>query len=376
MSNNCTNLCIRTVNGVNIAVDIHSPNKILFEKDFAQKHNLNPDNTDMKTIFKVIKGDTQMIPLSLTWELTNRCNLQCEFCYIHNHVKSCDIAFETAKPYLESLISKGLLHVVLTGGECTLNKDFIKIYTFLKSRGVLVTVYTNAAYLSDSVLNVFKRCMPRKVEISIYDRMCKDDRPYKNALRLKELGIDVTIKSTVTILTYQYFSELEKWCNDNGFDFKFDTDINDAYDAEKTSVYQLPHNMKHKFDQTKYHSTPLTERKPLRCFDCGSGSSHIHINSKFELGLCIQADKRFELLGTDMDTAYAELVDFVLCIKGKSFENCTNCFAKAICKMCYAKAIKQYDSDGNLHLIADREFCKATQKKFMELYPNEKAPSV
>lgn len=377
MSNTSSNLCPRTINGTNIIVDIYSANKILFEKEFAKKHNLTSESsTDLKAIYEALIGDSDMIPLSLTWELTSRCNLQCEFCYIHNHVKAYDISFETAKPYLEALINKGLLHVTLTGGECTLNKDFLKIYTFFKSHGVFVTVFTNAAYLSKNVFNVFGRFMPNNVEISIYERLCKDDRAFKNALTLKEMGIDVTIKSTVTILTYKYFSELEKWCIDNGFNFKFDTDINDAYDDEKTSVYQLPHTMKRKFDQTKYQNLDLTNRSPIRCFDCGPGSSHIHINSKFELGLCIQAEQRFPLIGTDMDTAYAELVDFVSRIKGQSFENCSNCFAKSICKMCYARAVKRFDSEGKLHLVASPDFCKATQKRFKDLYPNEKAPSV
>src|SRR5574344_2871045 len=110
MSNTSSNLCTRTINGTNIIVDIYSSNKILFEKEFAQKHNLTSENsTDLKAIYEALIGDSDMIPLSLTWELTNRCNLQCEFCYIHNHVKAYDISFETAKPYLEALIDKGLL---------------------------------------------------------------------------------------------------------------------------------------------------------------------------------------------------------------------------------------------------------------------------
>ena len=79
------------------------------------------------------RGTIEHIPVSGTFELTPRCNLNCKMCYIHMSEKEqCAAGKElTTKQWIdigEQAVSQGMVYLLLTGGEPLIRPDFSEIY--------------------------------------------------------------------------------------------------------------------------------------------------------------------------------------------------------------------------------------------------------
>ena len=92
-------------------------------------------------------------PVSFSLELTARCNNNCRHCYINLPVgdkaaKEEELSFEEIKGIADEAISLGAIWCLLTGGEPLLREDFFDIYLYLKRKGLLVQVFTNAVLIT------------------------------------------------------------------------------------------------------------------------------------------------------------------------------------------------------------------------------------
>ena len=64
--------------------------------------------------------------------LNYSCNQNCIHCCNPKDMNSYSINFEQAKKIIDEASDLGAFDVTLTGGECTINKDFIKIAKYIK----------------------------------------------------------------------------------------------------------------------------------------------------------------------------------------------------------------------------------------------------
>lgn len=108
-------------------------------------------------------------PLVATFELTPRCNLNCIHCYLGNHrVVDNELTFGQIINILDQLAEAGVLHLALTGGECTIRKDFPDIYKYAKKKGFLVTIFTNGVSIPEEMYQLFRKYPPFYIDISLY----------------------------------------------------------------------------------------------------------------------------------------------------------------------------------------------------------------
>ncbi len=161
-----------------------------------------------------IKAAQTGTPLAGTFELTSRCTLDCKMCYIHSRAN--DIAVkEKEKPtewwldLAKKAHEKGMLLLLLTGGECMLRKDFEEIYLACKKMGFLVSVNTNATLIDEKKIKFFKENPPQRMNITLYGmsretygNLCGVPEAFDKVIRaiksLKEAGINLKINYTVT----------------------------------------------------------------------------------------------------------------------------------------------------------------------------------
>lgn len=160
-------------------------------------------------------------PLSVTFELTSRCNFSCVHCYLGQHRKEKDeLTTAQIKSILDQLSTAGVLFVTFTGGECLLRADFFEIYMYAKRLGFMVCLFTNAYTLKDEHFELFRTYPPFFVDVSIYG--ASDEtylevtgvhnafaRVMKNCLLLKKYGIAFGVK---TPLFRQNIADYEKMC--------------------------------------------------------------------------------------------------------------------------------------------------------------------
>lgn len=160
------------------------------------------------------KADGRGVPLSGTFELTARCNLDCKMCYIHRRANDAAAlrAERSAADWLrlaEECCRAGTLLLLLTGGEPLLRPDFREIYTGCKKLGLMLSLNSNATLLDERMADFLAADPPSRVNITLYGAspdtyaaLCGDPTAHARAVRAIELlqsaGVLVKLNCSVT----------------------------------------------------------------------------------------------------------------------------------------------------------------------------------
>ncbi len=153
-------------------------------------------------------------PLNVTFELTARCNQACRMCYISRPVTD-SIARNrelTAAEWVDiagQAKKEGMLFLLLTGGEIFVRPDFFEIYRPLTGMGLLISLYTSATLVTDSVADQLAEMPPHRVEVSLYGANADTyetvtgtpgsfARCLKGIEALVKRNINVVLKATIT----------------------------------------------------------------------------------------------------------------------------------------------------------------------------------
>lgn len=152
------------------------------------------------------KSTNAGIPLSGTFELTSRCNLDCRMCYIHKRENDPSALREElpAEEWIRiagDAQRSGMLLLLLTGGEPLLRPDFAAIYTACRRLGLLVSVNTNGTLIDGETIELWKKYPPLRVNLTLYGaspasyrRLCGHSDACERAYRAVELLIEAGIR--------------------------------------------------------------------------------------------------------------------------------------------------------------------------------------
>lgn len=154
------------------------------------------------------------IPLSGTFELTPVCNMACRMCYVRmtREQQEAIHPLRTAEEWLElgrTAKEKGMLYLLLTGGEPFLRPDFREILSGLHRMGLIITINSNGTLIDRNVVEWLKETPPTRINITLYGasnetyaRLCGNPKGFTQvteAVRLlKEAGITVKINCSLT----------------------------------------------------------------------------------------------------------------------------------------------------------------------------------
>ena len=169
---------------------------------------------ELYTTHLFAKAGQMGIPLSGTFELTARCNLDCKMCYIHKRandssVKSKELSADMWLSLAKDCQQAGMLHLLLTAGEPLLRPDFEEIYTGCRNLGLLVSINSNATLIDDRMVNFLSHNPPARINITLYGAspetygsLCGNPSAYYRVrdaiLALKQAGILVKLNFSVT----------------------------------------------------------------------------------------------------------------------------------------------------------------------------------
>ena len=347
----------RTINGIDLVVDIESASNFYVSK--KSNVSFNPIITKTTEVLKLLSNGTEYSPLHLKIEITSLCNLSCDFCYIHNHISDNNIQLNLIRPYFDYFIEKGLFLTVLTGGECTLNPEFMDIYMYLKRRGVFVELYTNCFVLNDDIFKMLTQYKPYRVEVSLYNSSFNSS-VYQNVQRLIDGGINVVAKCTINTVTYPFFAEIRSWCQAHKIPFYYSAEVYDALDGTSLKKFAISNQEKRNLYSNEIIGIMDMKKNTgvKKCFACNSGSFSISIDSNYQLRPCIRYPWSLFLLEHSPQEAFSLIREQVIREKGRVIHNCSGCKARNICKMCIVRAVKN-EVDGNYY--APKEYCKEMQ---------------
>ena len=159
------------------------------------------------------KGVRLGLPIAGTFELTARCNFNCPMCYVHQSAEAVEASGKelTAQQWLDiarQAKERGMIFVLLTGGEPLVRKDFFEIYRGMKEMGLLISINSNGSMLQGAVLEEFLKDPPFRFNISLYGgnnetyrNMCgipAYDRVKENIRALRAAGVQVSLNLSIT----------------------------------------------------------------------------------------------------------------------------------------------------------------------------------
>lgn len=160
------------------------------------------------------KACVEGIPIQATFELTPRCGFNCRMCYVHlpgERIPEVGGGRElTGDEWLEigrQAAGMGVLSLCITGGDPICHPEFQKIWCGLSQMGFRMTLQTNAAFLTEDLLEVFEEYPPEMVKITlygsndeIYREVCRTGQGFTRTDRgihaLMERGIDIQLVTT------------------------------------------------------------------------------------------------------------------------------------------------------------------------------------
>lgn len=391
----------RIINDVQVLVNPNSANEIYLDSAYIEHNNVLDYSLSPSELCGLITKDN-FAPMALIWEMIDRCNFACPFCYIVGHSGNDFLPFNITKPFISELIEAGLLYCTLTGGESLLHKDFLYIYKFLKESGVLVEVYSNGYLINDEIVNLFKEFPPYRIEVSIYGvsqtRFNETTNTYsksyekvlENILKLKNNGINVKCKTPFNTITQTDFEQIGNWCRDNKIEYYYSTNVVNAYDGQSLSSYESNFDKMIEFDVKRISSNEnknlgaLSIDAPFekkRCFACGVKNYVIHINSNFDLLPCSEIhlkDCTHNIFQYGVKGALRLNREFINRHRGNSIKGCESCYASNICKMCPAIAKPIFNNEQEIiHFELPEGYCNKIMKKYhalkskMDKFPNK-----
>lgn len=319
-----------------------------------------------------LKADIDKIPLSAAFELLPLCNMNCRMCYIRISPEQLKIQgnIGTADEWLriaDELLKSGTLFVLLTGGEPFLHPEFVKIYQGLRNKGIIVTINTNGTLLTEELIEIFKKDLPRRINVTLYGasdetygRLCGNPQGFTKTMEalklLKKHGIPVKMNLSLTPENQSELYEILEISR------KLDIPV-------EVNSYMFPclRNQKQKYNENLRLSPESAARGTMEVhkwekgehfeafrketlfqlenvlpqinfgngIPCRAGSSSCWINWKREITPCVfLPEPCMKLHPGNFSKAWEQLSK--ACMKFKMPEKCRTCRKIDVCQICAA----------------------------------------
>lgn len=176
--------------------------------------------------------------LSFDLEVTARCNNHCRHCYISlpeqdPGARDNELSLSELQAIADEAVSLGAVWCLLTGGEPLLREDFPDLYVYLKQKGLLVTVFTNATLVTEDHGKLFRKFPPRMVEVTVYGvsrrtyegvtrRSGSHDAFLRGLQILLDWGVRVRLKTMALRSNVHEIEEIGRFCRERAGSFRFD----------------------------------------------------------------------------------------------------------------------------------------------------------
>lgn len=195
------------------------------------------------------------IPLATTIHITNRCNLRCTYCYdnIDNRFEKPpkDYTTEELKDLIDQLYRLGTRWISLLGGEPLIRKDIGEIVKYIKKKGILCELATNATLLKhkmEEIKDVDSICISIDGDEESNDKV-RGKGTYKKIVEslkiVKDYNIPVRLHAVLSKSNQNSLEGLSKLAKENNVTFGFSQAI--VHDYNKDKEFDLSDEEKRKF---------------------------------------------------------------------------------------------------------------------------------
>ncbi len=299
------------------------------------------------------------VPLSGSLALTHRCNLACAHCYArdeHPDVAATELGSGQWERIIGEVKEAGCLYLLLTGGEPLLRGDFPELYSFAKSSGFLVTVFTNGTLVTDEIAGLFRALPPRQVEISLYgasavthDRVTGVAGSFSRALqgieKLLGQGVPVGLKSVLMTLNADEFSAIEGLARGYGVKFRIDAAVFPALGGDRRpldlrvspeqAVAQEMASPERAKEWREFYDSFNVVPFGNKIFACNAGRTNFHVDPDGNLFPCLIArSRKYSLVSGSFQAGWEGEIARIREEEAVGDFRCGNCEKKQICGFC------------------------------------------
>lgn len=189
---------------------------------------LKKDYNEIKLVFRKkiqLLRDNKLLPqkfnspLIVSWDITNKCNLNCLFCYNKSHAKWKETLPEEKLTIAKKISQMEPLWVCLCGGEPLMVKELPFIIEVLSSGKTQISMVTNGWFLNRAYLKILKKAGLRALQFSLdgikpttHDRLRRRNGSFQRVVEAIKLavaeGFFVEVAFCPTKLNYKEFPEV------------------------------------------------------------------------------------------------------------------------------------------------------------------------
>lgn len=333
---------------------------------------------------------TQRVPLSVSFEVTMRCNLRCQHCYVPLAQRRAVQADELSLPEIQRIFGEmaqaGTLWLLLTGGEPFLRPDFLQIYDLAKRYGFIITVFTNATLITEEIADHLSEYRPFAVEVSLYgateqtyEKVTGVKGSYKRCMqgieRLMARKLPLSLKSVLMTLNQDEILQMKRFTEDLGMQFYYDPGIMAGIDGSRDPLQfrLLPENVieMEGQDPDKTSAWPQIFETMQREFEsvpdlyyCNAGRTGFHLDAFGKMSLCLTARQpAYDLRQGSFKEGWEEFFPQVLKATHSQSYICNECELRVVCQQCPAIALNEMgDQETRIPYLC--ELAHARQKAY------------
>ncbi|MBK8410593.1 MAG: radical SAM protein [Sandaracinaceae bacterium] len=215
--------------------------------------------------------------MSVLFELTYACNLDCEFCYNDLGLGGEPLTLPEYHTVVQELADMGVLNLTFTGGEPLANKDFFAIAGRAREFGFVIRIKSNGHALRGAVARRLREEVdPYLVEVSmhgasaaVHDMQTRVpgsfERLRSNLQELRDLGIRLKVNSTLTRYNEHELEGIFAICDELGAQIQVDPEVKPRDNGDHTPISSCPAPL------PESASKILRERAAKRVLAAGGG---------------------------------------------------------------------------------------------------------
>ncbi len=166
---------------------------------------------------------------TLILQLSYNCNLNCRHCFNNKSANYGELNYDIARRAIDEGYELGITTVGITGGECSIHKDFLKIARYVRKKHLSLIFLTNGQkfFDDDKLIKEVIALYPEQVQFSVYsmipevhDYITKKNGSLEKTLKvieqMRENNIKIVINTPVLSLNKDSYKSVKLYAKSIG----------------------------------------------------------------------------------------------------------------------------------------------------------------
>ncbi len=341
-----------------------------------------------------LHADAGHKPVVGQFELTYACGLKCAHCYTDCYNTPEDRRREMstgeAIAVIDKIVEGGCFWLCLTGGDPLAHHDFKTVYSYAKSRGLILTIFTTGTSMTPEMADFLAAAPPFNIETTIHgvtaevyeavtQRPGSFDRFMRGIRLILDRSLPLKLKTVAMRQNLHELSAIRAFVEELGMQPQISTTLHARLNGDVTpgdyrlSVEEIA-NLNRPLDgdssaedrgckscssgdELEAFLRPVDPTNKL--FRCGIGYDSFWVNPYGRMCLCVAVrEPSYDLLRGTLQEGFEQLSRGIRELTFQGDSECTTCTLWDRCAKCPGKALLE---TGSLEGDIDH-FCQVTHR--------------